>query len=71
MTAQMTVLLNDEGLRQRGITFSPAHRWRLIQAGKFPKPVKLGGGRNSWLEAEIESWINERIAARDSGQEAA
>ena len=67
----MIALLNDEGLRQRGITYSLAHRWRLIQAGKFPKPVKLGGGRNAWLEAEIESWINERIAPRNSGQEAA
>ena len=63
----MIALLNDEGLRQRGITYSLAHRWRLIQAGKFPKPVKL----DAWLEAEIESWINERIAPRNSGQEAA
>ena len=29
----------------------------------FPKPVSLGGRAVSWLEAEIQDWLQQRIAA--------
>lgn len=64
-------LLDDAGLRAKGIKFSRAHRHRLIRAGKFPKPVKLGLGTNGWVEAEIDQWIADRIAERDASSEAA
>lgn len=39
--------------------------YELINSGKFPKPLKLCGGRiNVWPEAEIESWIADRLAER-------
>jgi prophage regulatory protein len=42
-----------EALKQKGFSYSRTHLWRLIKAGQFPKPVKLGGGaRNSWIESE-------------------
>lgn len=32
--------------------------------GEFPKSISLGGGRAiGWLEADIEQWLDERIAA--------
>lgn len=60
-------LLSTKDLHERGITYSDTHRWRLIKAGKFPQPVKLGGARNAWVEAEIDEWVEARIAERDAG----
>jgi prophage regulatory protein len=42
----------------------------LVAAGKFPKPIKLGEKASGWLECDILSWQQARIAARD-GQEVA
>lgn len=36
----------------------------LMNAGQFPKPVKIGGRLNAWPETEIDDWIATRIAAR-------
>lgn len=35
-------------------------------AGKFPKPVPLGDKRIAFVKAEVEQWIRDRIAARQS-----
>lgn len=35
-----------------------------IAAGTFPKPIK-SGKRSLWVESEVESWMQERIAERD------
>jgi len=59
-------LLDYEGLRAKGFGYSRAHLWRLVKAGRFPKPVKLGlGSRNAWVEQEIDSFIESKIAERD------
>ena len=36
------------------------------EAGKFPPPIALGDNRVGWIESEIEDWLLERIAARDT-----
>ena len=33
---------------------------------KCTKQIKLGVRSSSWLESEIDDWIKERIAERDS-----
>jgi predicted DNA-binding transcriptional regulator AlpA len=40
----------------------------LAKAGKFPKPIPLsdGGRAVAWLEANLISWQNARIAARNA-----
>jgi prophage regulatory protein len=58
--------LSDADLRERGIKFSRQHRDRLIKAGKFPKPVKPGGGVNAWVEDEIDAYQKRVIAERDA-----
>lgn len=63
-------LLDEHELTSKNIRpKSRAQRWRLIRLGRFPKPLKVGG-RNFWIEAEIEAWEAERIAdalaARDA-----
>jgi hypothetical protein len=37
---------------------------RLVAAGKFPKPVKVGC-RNYWVAAELELHVAELVADRD------
>lgn len=39
--------------------------YRRLDNGSFPKPVDLGSGTIGWVENEIISWIDERIAQRD------
>lgn len=50
-----------------------AHCHALAAQGRFPKPLKLvsGGRASGWLLSEIETWIADRVAERDSGPRAA
>ena len=36
-----------------------------IREGSFPKAISLGGTSVAWIEAEVNSWMNARIAERD------
>lgn len=65
-------LLNYDSLKGKGIGYSRPHLWRLVKAGTFPAPIKLGANRNAWIEAEIDDWIEGRIAMRNElGREVA
>ena len=47
--------------------YSAVYIHELIEAGKFPRPLPLGGGRAvGWLEQDLLRWQRERIAERDS-----
>lgn len=36
--------------------------YRLVKVGRFPRPIKLGGGRASaWIADEVRAWITECI----------
>ena len=50
----------------KGIDYSRPHLYRLIKAGKFPKPLKIGDNRIGFVEAEIEAWLKAKIAERDA-----
>ena len=49
-----------------GVPYSFAHIARLEVAGEFPKRVKLGACRVAWLAEEVQDWIDERVANRDT-----
>ena len=51
-------------LKEKGISYSKEHLWRLIKAGRFPKPVKGLGPQNKWSEEEVDLAVAERLAAR-------
>lgn len=55
----------------KGVPYSRPHIYRLIDAGKFPKPLHIGGNRIAFLEAEIDEWIKSKLRERDGAQEAA
>lgn len=40
--------------------------YALMSEGKFPKPITLSIRRVAWIESDIDSWIAERIASRNT-----
>lgn len=48
----------------RRTAYSRSRIYELVNQGFFPRPIPLGGRAVAWLEEEVESWMNERIAAR-------
>lgn len=49
-----------------GVPYSFQHIARLEAAGAFPKRVKLGACRVAWLAEEVQQWIDNRVACRDT-----
>jgi prophage regulatory protein len=39
---------------------------QAIQRGQFPRPIRIGARAIGFVEAEVEDWIDSRIAERDS-----
>ena len=62
----MIVLLDREGLRERGIKFTRQHLHRLVRNEKFPKPVRVGENTLAWVATEIDQYLEDRIAIRDA-----
>lgn len=44
---------------------------RAVDAGEFPRPVKLTANCVAWPAAEVEAWAAKRIAARNGEKVAA
>lgn len=42
-----------------------------VNAGTFPKPIRLGAQSVGWIESEIEQWICDRIEASRSASQGA
>lgn len=38
--------------------------YKFISEGTFPKPVSLGTRAVGWIEAEIDAWIESKVAQR-------
>ena len=49
---------------QEIVPYSASHIWRLERAGEFPQRVRLGGNRVAWLQSEVNSWVESKLAAR-------
>ena len=61
-------LLSFEDLPDKGIPYHPQHIRKLVKAGAFPRPIKLGQGRgatSAFVESEIDAWLEAKIAERD------
>jgi prophage regulatory protein len=46
--------------------FSDTTLWRMVKAGKFPKPVKLSGGITAWPAPDVDAWQQSRAAGAAS-----
>lgn len=49
------------------VGFGRSRVYQLINAGEFPKPIKVGKS-SRWVRAEIDSWLSAQIAARATKQ---
>jgi prophage regulatory protein len=49
-----------------GVPYSFQHIARLELAGRFPKRITLGQCRVAWIANEVQAWVDERVAQRDS-----
>ena len=58
-------LLDREALTAKGVTYSREHLWRLVEAGRFPRAIKIGRV-NFWVESEVDKHISRLIAERDA-----
>lgn len=56
------VLRLKEVLDKVGV--SRATAYRLMKDAHFPVPITLGGNSVGWIEAEVDAWIEARMAAR-------
>ena len=52
--------------RRRIVPYSDVHVGRLEKAGKFPKRIALGPGRNGWSLRELIQWVEEKKKQRDA-----
>ena len=55
-------VLSQRDLPAKGIPWSREHTRRMWKSGQFPKPFKLGGNWNYWLEDAIDDWLEKRAA---------
>jgi prophage regulatory protein len=39
--------------------------YKMQAEGQFPRGIKLGARSVGWIELEVLSWIEQRMAARD------
>ena len=60
------LLLRTEVLDRTRLTTSSVYR--LMRAGQFPEPIRIGAKAVRWPESEIEDWIASR--PRASGEAA-
>ncbi len=42
-------------------TLAKSTIWLKVSQNKFPKPIKLSGTINVWMESDIDSWINSHV----------
>ena len=52
------------------VQYHPVHVRRLVKAGKFPAPIRLGENRVVWAEHEVDAWLYAKRRERDKGMAA-
>ena len=60
-------LTPDSYLREREllrhVPFAHSTLWREVQAGRFPRPIKLTTRATAWRWGDVLAWLEERRAA--------
>ena len=51
------------------VPYSASHIWHLERSGQFPRRIRLGGNRVAWLQSEVNSWVDGKIALRTSDKD--
>jgi prophage regulatory protein len=53
---------------EKGIPYSRDHWRRKCNAGEAPRPIPISDRRVAWIESEVDAWLADRVAERDSTQ---
>jgi prophage regulatory protein len=64
MTSSLRILRLPEVMRRTGLRRDSIYR--LGHDGAFPRPVKISERATGWIEAEVDAFVEQRIAARDA-----
>jgi hypothetical protein len=62
-----TVFITYKRLPDHGIPYCRQYIRRLIDASKFPAPVRIGPNRVAWPVETIKAWLDERLKKVDRG----
>lgn len=66
-----SAFLRQSTLLQNYVPFSAATLWRLVKAGRFPRPIKVTNQITAWRCSDIEDWVKDPeayIADEPGGQ---
>ena len=48
------------------VPLSRSQLYLEMEAGRFPKPIKISERANAWLEADIDAFIAAKLEAREA-----
>ncbi|MEQ5305660.1 AlpA family transcriptional regulator [Providencia rettgeri] len=65
-TLKENLIRLPEVMRRTG--YGKAWIYRLIEAGKFPKSVKIGTRSIAFVESEVDEWVANKIAESRIGE---
>lgn len=65
-TSRSTRLIRIRGVQEQ-TGLSRSYVYELMRRHLFPQAVRLvpGGTSRAWVEAEVQDWLEQRIAERD------
>lgn len=69
--ASCNEFIRQKTLLQEHVPFSAATLWRLVNAGKFPKPVKVTDQITAWRTSDVQAWSKNPAGYVASNQGAA
>ncbi|MBF0229204.1 MAG: AlpA family phage regulatory protein [Desulfamplus sp.] len=61
---QINILRRKDVEAKTGLKTSTLY-WQ-IKHKTFPRPIKLGEKSCGWLESEVNQWLSDKVALRDS-----
>jgi prophage regulatory protein len=47
------------------VGFSRSALYRAMDDDGFPRPVRIGRRAVAWVEAEVQAWLDAKLAARE------
>lgn len=59
----MRVLRLADVIEKTGLAKSTIYKY--ADAGRFPRPISLGGKSVGWIDSEIHEWLLEKQVERD------
>ncbi|WP_413493032.1 helix-turn-helix transcriptional regulator [Morganella psychrotolerans] len=65
-TQKESLIRLPEVIRRTG--YSKPWLYKLIDAGQFPKQVKIGSRSIAFVESEVDAWVANKIAESRSGE---